>query len=45
MEDDYYMSGGSEEEDDYNSSDRDAESLDGLENVPPKAPSCKVCTY
>ncbi|XP_051147151.1 probable E3 ubiquitin-protein ligase ARI1 isoform X2 [Andrographis paniculata] len=32
MEDDYYMSGGSEEEDDCYSSDREGESLDNLEN-------------
>ncbi|KAK6136797.1 hypothetical protein DH2020_029467 [Rehmannia glutinosa] len=51
MEDDYYMSGGSEEEDDCLSSDRESESLDGLENEesdaqwgPSRAPSSKVIT-
>ncbi|KAI3448059.1 hypothetical protein Pfo_004724 [Paulownia fortunei] len=51
MDDDYYMSGHSEDEEDYYSSDGEAESLDGLENedsdaqwVPSKAPSSKVIT-
>lgn len=49
MEEDYYMSDGSEEEDDRYSSDQDAEPLDGFENndsdaqwVSHKAPSSKV---
>ncbi|KZV52653.1 hypothetical protein F511_07046 [Dorcoceras hygrometricum] len=51
MEEDYYMSGDSEEEEDYYSPDRDEESLDGLENDdtgaqwnPSKAFSSKVIT-
>ncbi|XP_051147153.1 probable E3 ubiquitin-protein ligase ARI2 isoform X4 [Andrographis paniculata] len=51
MEDDYYMSGGSEEEDDCYSSDREGESLDNLENeesdiqwAQAKPPSSKVIT-
>lgn len=50
MEEDYYLSDGSEEEDDNYLSDQGAEPLDGLENddsdakwVPPKPPSSKVC--
>ncbi|XP_057788269.1 probable E3 ubiquitin-protein ligase ARI2 isoform X1 [Salvia miltiorrhiza] len=51
MEEDYYMSDGSEEEDETYSSDQDAEPLDGLENddsdaqwLSHKAPSSKVIT-
>lgn len=51
MEDDYYMSAHSEDEKDYYSSDREEESLDGLENkdsdvqwVSSKSPSSKVYT-
>lgn len=51
MEDDYYMSGNSEDEEDSYSYDREEESLDGLENkdsdaqlVSSKSPSCKVWT-
>lgn len=47
MDDDYF--GNSEDEEHYYSSDREVESLDGLENkdsdsqcVASKAPSCKV---
>lgn len=46
-EDDYYMSGSSEEEDGYCSSDQDAELLDELERLDddaPNPPSSKVCT-
>lgn len=52
MEDDFYMSGGSEQEEDaYCSSDQDAELLDGIDIeadatwVSLKAPSSKVCAY
>ncbi|KAH6811867.1 RING/U-box superfamily protein [Perilla frutescens var. frutescens] len=51
MEDDYYMSGNSEDEEDSYSSGREEESLDGLESkdsdaqlVSSKTPSCKVIT-
>lgn len=52
MEDDYYMSGNSDDEQESYSSDREGESLDGLENedsdahwVSSKASSCKVSIF